>query len=133
MLGLGTRTITPQIGLLKKFEDRPIVLDMNIGAGIAQESFTSFNISPVISLGGGIFKLGASAVYLSRTEAIGEAPRNQTFELTDDETKSGKAVCSRPSRGHFHAPKNAKQARKLREPIVLTGTWARLIKQMMKG
>ena len=48
-------------------------------------------------------------------------------------TKSGKAVCSRPSRGHFHAPKNAKQARKLREPIVLTGTWARLIKQMMKG
>lgn len=44
------------------------------------------------SLWGGIFKLGASAVYLSRTEAIGDADANTTFELQDDEKKTGRAV-----------------------------------------
>lgn len=48
-------------------------------------------------------------------------------------TKKGKVVCSRQGRGHFHAPKNGKQKRRLREPLVFDGTWARIIRKMMNG
>lgn len=48
-------------------------------------------------------------------------------------TKTGKVKCSRPARNHQHAPQNAKQKRRLREPIIFTGEWARLIKKMIKG
>ena len=48
-------------------------------------------------------------------------------------TKSGKVICSRPGRGHQHAPKNAKQSRRLRKPIVLSGAWAKLMKKMLKA
>ena len=46
-------------------------------------------------------------------------------------TKSGKVKCSRPFRGHMHAIHNGKERRSLRREIVITGTWARLLKKMM--
>jgi large subunit ribosomal protein L35 len=46
-------------------------------------------------------------------------------------TKNGKVVCSKASRGHMHANKNAKQRRNLRKPLVIEGVWARLIRGMM--
>jgi len=46
-------------------------------------------------------------------------------------TKSGKVKCSRHDRGHGHAPFNGKVRRRLRKPLVLEGTWARLIRNMM--
>ncbi len=48
-------------------------------------------------------------------------------------SKTGKVISSRPGRGHMHAPKTAKQKRKLRERIVLTGTWARNIRRMLES
>ncbi len=48
-------------------------------------------------------------------------------------TKSGKLKSSRPRRGHMHAWKNGKQRRELRKPMLLTGTWARLIGKMLGG
>ena len=48
-------------------------------------------------------------------------------------TKSGKLKCSKPKRGHQHAPKNAKHKRNKRSAIVVTGTWAYLLKRMMGG
>ena len=46
-------------------------------------------------------------------------------------TKSGKVKSNRPSRGHMHASKNAAQRRKLNSPLVIDGTWARLIRKML--
>lgn len=46
-------------------------------------------------------------------------------------TKNGKVKCSKPFRGHMHAIHNGKQRRELRRSIVIEGTWARLLKQMM--
>lgn len=46
-------------------------------------------------------------------------------------TKSGKVRCSRPARGHLHAAFNGKVRRRLRTPIILTGTWAVFMKRMM--
>ena len=46
-------------------------------------------------------------------------------------TKNGKVKCSKPARGHMHAIHSGKEKRNLRDKIVLTGTWARLIKKMM--
>jgi large subunit ribosomal protein L35 len=46
-------------------------------------------------------------------------------------TKNGKVKCSKPFRGHQHAIHSGKEKRALRERMVLTGTWARLIKKMM--
>ena len=46
-------------------------------------------------------------------------------------TKSGKVKRSRPSRGHMHAIHNGKEKRRLRDRMVIDGTWARLIKKMM--
>ncbi len=46
-------------------------------------------------------------------------------------TKTGKVKCSRHDRGHGHAPFNGKVSRNLRKPIILEGTWARLIRNMM--
>ncbi len=46
-------------------------------------------------------------------------------------TKSGKVKCSKPFRGHMHAIHSGKQKRALRRQIVITGTWARLLKAMM--
>jgi ribosomal protein L35 len=46
-------------------------------------------------------------------------------------TKSGKAVCSRPERGHMHAPFNGKVRRGLRKRIVLNTTWSNLMRRMM--
>ncbi len=46
-------------------------------------------------------------------------------------TKSGIAKCSRPSRGHMHASKDAKGKRRLREQILLPMTWSKLMRRMM--
>lgn len=46
-------------------------------------------------------------------------------------TKNGKVKCSKPGKGHMHAIHSGKEKRTLREKIVLTGTWARLVKKMM--
>ena len=46
-------------------------------------------------------------------------------------SKNGKAICSRPGRGHQHAPKNGKQSRNLRRQIVMDKTWSTLIGRMM--
>ncbi|QDU67355.1 large ribosomal subunit protein bL35 [Engelhardtia mirabilis] len=48
-------------------------------------------------------------------------------------TKSGKVVGSRTGRGHMHASKDAKSRRANRKPIILTGTWATLMRRMMGG
>ena len=48
-------------------------------------------------------------------------------------TKSGKVKCSRPARGHYRAIHNGKERRALRRPIIMEGTWARLIKKMMRS
>ncbi|EQC46787.1 hypothetical protein [Bacteriovorax sp. Seq25_V] len=44
-----------------------------------------------LSLGGGIFKLGASATYLSRKEIVGEADAAATLTLEDGDYQYGKA------------------------------------------
>jgi len=46
-------------------------------------------------------------------------------------TKSGKIKCSRHDRGHGHAPFNGKTGRRLRKPLIITGTWAKLVRKMM--
>ena len=46
-------------------------------------------------------------------------------------SKNGKVLCSKNSRGHMRAIHDGKGRRNLRRPLVLTGKWARLIKQMM--
>ena len=48
-------------------------------------------------------------------------------------TKKGKLKCSKPKRGHQHAPKDAKAKRNKRSAIVIEGTWARLLQRMMGG
>ena len=47
-------------------------------------------------------------------------------------TKNGKAVCSKPGRGHMHAPYNGETGRKLRRRLVLNKTWSILIGRMME-
>jgi large subunit ribosomal protein L35 len=47
-------------------------------------------------------------------------------------SKSGKALCSKPGRGHLHAPYNGKTRRGLRRRIVLNKTWSTLIRRMVK-
>jgi large subunit ribosomal protein L35 len=46
-------------------------------------------------------------------------------------TKSGKVKSSKVQRGHMHASKNGKQRRNRRKPLVVTGTWATLMRRMM--
>lgn len=46
-------------------------------------------------------------------------------------TKSGKVKCSKPARGHMHAIHSGKERRNLRTRLVLSGTWARLVRKMM--
>jgi ribosomal protein L35 len=46
-------------------------------------------------------------------------------------TKNGKVKCSRHDRGHGHAPFDGKTGRRLRKPMVLEGSWARLIRNML--
>lgn len=46
-------------------------------------------------------------------------------------TKTGKVKCSRHDRGHGHAPFNGRTSRRLRKPLVIEGTWARLVRNMM--
>jgi len=48
-------------------------------------------------------------------------------------TKTGKLKSSRPSRGHQHAPKNGKQSRLLRKPIITTGAIGEQLKRMLGG
>lgn len=48
-------------------------------------------------------------------------------------TKHGKVTCSRPFRGHMHAIHSGKQRRELRRTMVLEGTWARLIRNMLRA
>ncbi len=48
-------------------------------------------------------------------------------------TKSGKLKCSKPKRGHQHALKGAERKRNERKAIVVSGTWAYLLKRMMGG
>jgi ribosomal protein L35 len=46
-------------------------------------------------------------------------------------SKTGKAMCSRPERGHGHAPFNGKVRRNLRRRLVLDHNWSVLIRKMM--
>jgi ribosomal protein L35 len=46
-------------------------------------------------------------------------------------SKNGKAMCSRPERGHGHAPFSGKISRNLRKRLVLDQTWSTLIRKMM--
>jgi ribosomal protein L35 len=46
-------------------------------------------------------------------------------------SKHGKVLCSKPARGHMHAIHSGKERRTLRRPLVISGRWARLVKQMM--
>jgi ribosomal protein L35 len=48
-------------------------------------------------------------------------------------TKNGKVTCSRAGRGHMHCSFNGKVRRHLRRKLVLTGTWARLIRNMIEA
>ena len=48
-------------------------------------------------------------------------------------TKTGKLKCSRPARGHMHASKDAAASRRLRQKIVIDGTWAKLLRRMLSG
>jgi len=47
-------------------------------------------------------------------------------------SKKGKAVCSKPGRGHMHATYNGEMGRKLRRRMVLNKTWSVLIGRMME-
>lgn len=47
-------------------------------------------------------------------------------------SKNGKAVCSKPGRGHMHASYNGETGRKLRRRMVLNKTWSVLIGRMME-
>ncbi|MFN9785882.1 MAG: 50S ribosomal protein L35 [Planctomycetia bacterium] len=47
-------------------------------------------------------------------------------------SKHGKAVCSKPGRGHMHASFNGETGRKLRRRMVLNKTWSILIGRMME-
>ncbi|MEY4773606.1 MAG: Ribosomal protein [Planctomycetota bacterium] len=47
-------------------------------------------------------------------------------------SKNGKAVCSKPGRGHMHATYNGEMGRKLRRRMVLNKTWSVLIGRMME-
>jgi ribosomal protein L35 len=47
-------------------------------------------------------------------------------------SKHGKAVCSRPDRGHGHAPFNGKTGRQLRRRLVLNSTWSTLVRKMVE-
>jgi large subunit ribosomal protein L35 len=46
-------------------------------------------------------------------------------------SKHGKVLCSRNARGHMHAIHSGKERRALRRPLVITGKWAKLIRQMV--
>lgn len=46
-------------------------------------------------------------------------------------SKHGKAICSKPARGHMHANKDASTKRGLRKQIVLDKTWSTIIGRMM--
>ncbi|QDU84863.1 50S ribosomal protein L35 [Planctomycetes bacterium Pla163] len=46
-------------------------------------------------------------------------------------TKNGKLIANKTARGHMHAPKNGKARRGKRKPLVISGTWAVLMKRMM--
>ena len=48
-------------------------------------------------------------------------------------SKNGKVLCSKPFRGHMHALHNGKQRRSLRKRLVFEGTWATLIKKMLRA
>lgn len=48
-------------------------------------------------------------------------------------SKNGKAMCSRPGRGHGHSAFNGKTGRSLRRRMVLDHTWSVLISKMMGG
>ena len=48
-------------------------------------------------------------------------------------SKTGKAVCSHPDRGHGHAPFNGQTSRRLRKRMVLNPTWSTLMRKMMGG
>ncbi len=47
-------------------------------------------------------------------------------------SKNGKAMCSKPGRGHMHALYNGETGRKLRRRMVLNKTWSILIGRMME-
>lgn len=47
-------------------------------------------------------------------------------------SKSGKAMCSHPGRGHGHSPFKGKIARHIRRRMVLNTTWSTLIRHMME-
>ena len=47
-------------------------------------------------------------------------------------SKHGKAVCSKPGRGHMPATFNGEVRRNLRRRMVLNTTWSTLISRMIK-
>lgn len=75
--------------LYSKTSRATIGLDQNADFEYAQRRdhgpYTSLNVSFM----GGIFKLGATAVWLSRKEAIGDAPANQEIELEREDYDKG--------------------------------------------
>ena len=46
-------------------------------------------------------------------------------------SKNGVVKCSRPARGHMHAPKSGETRRNRRKPILLPTTWGRLMRRML--
>jgi len=46
-------------------------------------------------------------------------------------SKSGKVLSSKSARGHMKAKNDGRKRRNLRRPLVITGVWARLIRQMV--
>ena len=48
-------------------------------------------------------------------------------------SKTGKALCSHPDRGHGHAPFNGKTGRRLRKRMVLNSTRSTLVRKMMEA
>jgi large subunit ribosomal protein L35 len=46
-------------------------------------------------------------------------------------TKNGKVIANKTGRGHMHAPKNGKARRNKKKRLVISGTWAVLMKRMM--
>lgn len=48
-------------------------------------------------------------------------------------SKNGKAVCSKPGRGHMHATYNGETGRNLRRKLILNKTWSDLVRPMLEG
>lgn len=81
-------------GYLLSTKTRAVVTDANSATGF--EYADRFDHGPYVALNlslfGGIFKAGASALFLNRKEAIGSADPNVAIDLPKDSYKKGSAV-----------------------------------------